>query len=205
MKNYFSTTFEPDLQKEISNLVELDLDKDEVILKEESYIKHIPLVTFGRIKVRKIDESGKEIVLYHIEPGESCILSITSCLNDNQSKAEAITEEKTKIVVVPSSKVKEWMDEYKSWRTFVMKLFNSRLQELLLLVDSISFKQTDSRLYEKLKELQQKQGDVINITHQELANEIGTAREVISRLLKQLERDKILAIGRGSITILLPL
>lgn len=201
----FSNIFEPELLEQISNLQEVEIPKGTVILKEDSYIKEIPLVIEGKIKVRKSDETGKEIILYHISPGESCILSITSCINEKQSNAEAITEEASTLVVVPSSKVKEWMDTSKSWRKFVMQLYYTRLDSLLQLVDGISFKQTDSRLYEKLQKLQAKEGDTIRITHQELANEIGTAREVISRLLKQLEKEGYISLERGIIKIIRPL
>jgi len=198
----FNNIFEPELLVQINELNEIEIPKGTTILKKDAYIKEIPLVLNGSVKVRKTDENGKEIILYHISPGESCILSITSCVNDKQSNAEAITEETTKLIVVPASNVKEWMDSYKSWRKFVMRLYYSRLGELLNLVDSISFKQTDSRLYDKLKELQNKHGDEIKITHQQLANEIGTAREVISRLLKQLEKDGFITLDRGVIKII---
>lgn len=205
MNNFFSGIFEPELIEQINQLEEADIEKGEIILKEKSYINVIPLVIEGNIKVRKTDEKGKEIILYHIISGESCILSITSCLNDKQSNAEAITEEKTKLIVVPATLVKEWMDKYKSWRKFVVNLYYNRLDGLLSLVDSISFKQTDTRLIEKLKELQKEHGEIIPITHQSLANEIGTAREVISRLLKTLEKEGMITLERGTIQILKPL
>lgn len=198
----FKNIFGSELIELINTLDEVEIPKGTVILKEAAYIKEIPLVVEGKIKVRKTDENGKEIILYHIHSGESCILSITSCMNEKQSNAEAITEETSKLVVVPASKVREWMDNHKSWRKFVMQLYYSRLDELLNLVNSISFKQTDSRLYEKLKDLQSKNGDRLKITHQQLANEIGTAREVISRLLKQLEKDGFISLERGIIKIM---
>jgi CRP/FNR family transcriptional regulator len=201
----FKNIFEFSLLEQLEAISAVEIPKGTIILKEESYIKEIPLVITGNIKVRKTDENGKEIILYHINPGESCILSITSCINDKLSKAEAITEENTTLVVIPANKVKEWMDIYKSWRKFVMQLYYARLDALLMLVDSIAFKQTDIRLVEKLKKLQTHQGDIIKITHQELANEIGTAREVISRLLKQLEKEGLLSIDRGIIKIKKPL
>lgn len=190
------------------NLVELieskpfkDIPSDTVILEEQAYIREVPVVLKGRIKVRKIDESGREIILYHINPGESCILSITSCINNKPSNAEAITETDTKIITIPAKEVAEWMDKYKSWRAFVMKLYYSRLDELLSLVDNIAFKQIDFRLYEKLKTYQQSQGNKIKITHQQLAHELGTAREVVSRLLKQLEKKNLIHLERGIIKI----
>jgi CRP/FNR family transcriptional regulator len=198
----FNNVFENEILSEISELPLIEVPKGKVILRENAYIKEIPLVIDGNIKVRKTDESGREIILYHIQSGESCILSITSCLNEMQSKAEAITEENTKLVIVPAVKVREWMDRYKSWRRFVIQLYYSRLDSLLSLVDSISFKQTDSRLYAKLKELNARQGNEIRITHQQLAYEIGTAREVISRLLKQLENQGYIILDRGVIKII---
>ncbi len=202
MNTFFINNLEPDLAEQIYVLQEVEIPKGVVILKEAAYIKEIPLLVQGKIKVRKTDENGKEIILYYIKSGESCILSITSCLNEKKSNAEAITEEVSKLVVVPATMVRQWMDTYKSWRMFVMQLYYSRLDELLNLVDSISFKQTDSRLYDKLKTLQLSSGNQIKITHQQLANEIGTAREVISRLLKQMENNGYISLERGIIKII---
>lgn len=201
MINSYSHIFEKELSDQINNIQPVNIPKGTLLLNEASYIKEIPLVISGSIKVRKCDETGKEIILYHISPGESCILSITSCLNEKQCNAEAITEEDTELIVVPADAVRKWMDTYKSWRRFVMHLYYDRLDALLYLVDSISFKQTDSRLYEKLQQLEQIHGNEIRITHQQLASEIGTAREVISRLLKQMEKDGVITLERGVIIL----
>ncbi len=197
--------FEKELYNEIIGLPVIEIKSHQVILKEGAYIKEIPILVDGSIKVRRSDESGKEIVLYHIQPGESCILAITSCLNDKQSKAEAITDSESKFIVVDAEKVKLWMDQYKSWRNFVVKLYYQRLDEVLSLVDSIAFKQVDLRLIEKLKEKSEGKLTTIITTHQQLANELGTAREVVSRLLKQLEIQGFISIDRGSIKIIKPL
>jgi len=202
MENPFQGVFEPELNGVIKNMSINRIMADTTILPEESYIQEIPLLLEGRIKVRKMDESGREIVLYYIEPGESCILSITSCLNNKPSSAEAITQESSEIIAVPATIVKEWMDLYKSWRTFVINLYYSRLDELLTLVDRIAFKQTDIRLLDILRSLRKKHGNELQITHQQLAYEVGTAREVISRLLKQLEKTNHISLSRGKITIL---
>lgn len=197
--------FEPELFNEIMALPAVEFESNQFILREGSYIKEIPILVEGSIKVRKTDGSGKEIVLYHIQPGESCILSITSCLNEKQSKAEAVTAEKSKIIVVSVQQVKEWMDAYKSWRKFVMSLYYQRLDEVLSLVDNIAFKQVDVRLLEYLQVLSVEQGPTIKKTHQQLANELGTAREVVSRLLKQLEKTGRVKLERGMIQIIKPL
>lgn len=194
--------FEPELTNELSHLPILEIETNEFILKEGSFINEIPILIEGSIKVRKTDESGREIVLYHIYPGESCILSITSCLNEKLSNAEALTVKKSKLIVVNAEQVRAWMDKYKSWRQFVMKLYYQRIDEVLTLVDHIAFKQVDFRLIEKLKEKRIHQGTTLEITHQQLANELGTAREVVSRLLKQLEKQGTIELDRGIIKII---
>ena len=194
--------FEDDLLNKLMELPQLELEENTIILREQAYIKEVPIVIEGSVKVFKMDETGKEIILYHILPGESCVLSITSCLNESESKAQAIIEKKTKLIAVSATLVKEWMDKYPSWRKFVIKLYYNRLDELLSLVDNIAFKQVDHRLINKLIKMKLELGNPVNITHQELANEIGTAREVVSRLLKHLEIEGKVSLERGSIKIL---
>ncbi|MCK4853429.1 MAG: Crp/Fnr family transcriptional regulator [Bacteroidales bacterium] len=199
-----SETFEVELLSEImQNRIE-EIDADTILLSEGSYVKKIPLLLDGSVRVRKSDESGKEIILYHIQPGESCILSITGCLNMKQSKAEAIVEDPSRMILVSAEKVREWNDKYKSWRGFVQQLYYQRLDVLLDLVDAIAFRQVDERLLDKLREFASKHGNAIPLTHQKLAAEIGSAREVVSRLLKQLEIQGIVKLDRGTIHILKP-
>jgi CRP/FNR family transcriptional regulator len=194
--------FEKDLKDEIKLLPIKQLKANSVVLMENAYVKNIPILLEGSIKVRKIDESGKEIILYQIYPGESCILSIISCLNDKQCNAEAYVEKTSKIIMVPSSKIKLWMEKYSSWKQYVFNHYYNKFDELINLIDAIAFKQVDIRLINKLKEHQLKQGNKIEITHQILAKEIGTAREVISRLLKQLEKKNFIILERGIIKII---
>jgi CRP/FNR family transcriptional regulator len=179
-------TFEHELLDEIGQSEILEIEPDTVILKEQEFIKVIPLVLEGSIKLRKLDQTGREIIFYHIEPGESCILSITSCLNDKESQAEAIIETRTRMIVVAASRVRSWMDQYPTWRKFVVGLYYERLAELMTLVDLVLFKSVDTRLIQHVKEHAVE--NELQITHQQLAGELGTAREVISRLLKQMEK-----------------
>jgi CRP/FNR family transcriptional regulator len=204
MVDWLKNTFEPELLEEILRYREQSFDPEEILLSEGAYINQVPLLLSGSVKVRKRDESGKEIVLYHIRPGESCVLSITSCLTMKQSKAEAIVEGESNMILLGADKVREWMDRYKSWRGFVQGLYYKRLDVLLGLVDAIAFKQVDERLLEKLRELRGIHGEMIPVTHQQIATEIGTAREVISRLLKQLENQGKIKLDRGNIQIIGP-
>lgn len=141
----------------------------------------------GSVKLRKLDATGREIIFYHIQPGESCILSITSCLNGKESQAEAIIEKKARLIVVEADRVRLWMDNYPTWRKFVVNLYYDRMAELMTLVDLVLFKSVDTRLVQHLKE--NARNNELAITHQQLAGELGTAREVISRLLKQMEKE----------------
>lgn len=195
--------FEKDLLDEIRQSEILDLDPGTVILKEHQFIKVIPLVLDGSVKLRRMDPTGREIVFYHIEPGESCILSITSCLNEKESQAEAIIEKKTRILVIEAARIRSWMERFPSWRKFVFKLYYERMAEVMSLLDQVIFKSVDSRLVQYLKE--KAIGSEIAITHQQLAGQLGTAREVISRLLKQMEKDQLISMERGKIKILKPL
>ena len=193
-------TFERELMDELGNASILELEPGKVILRERQYIKNIPLVLEGSVKLRKIDENGREIVFYHIDPGESCILSITSCLNKKASLAEAVIEKKSRIIVVESEDIRLWMEKYPTWRKFVISLYYERMTELMTLVDLITFKSVDQRLFKYLTD--KSVNNVLEITHQKLAAEIGTAREVISRLLKQMEKDHLITMERGKIIIL---
>jgi CRP/FNR family transcriptional regulator len=193
-------TFEKALLEEIDHAEIIEIDPGTVILRENEFIKVVPLVLEGSIKLRKLDPNGREIVFYHIEPGESCILSITSCLNDKKSQAEAIVEKKTRLVVIEAEKIRSWMDKFPSWRKFVVKLYYNRMAELMTLVDLVLFKSVDARLIQHLKD--HAVNSEVETTHQQLAGELGTAREVISRLLKQMERDRLISLERGRVKII---
>ncbi|RPI42584.1 MAG: Crp/Fnr family transcriptional regulator [Bacteroidetes bacterium] len=199
-KNTSLFPFEKELQEEINNADIMEIEPGTVILKENEFIKVVPLVLEGSIRLRRSDPAGREIIFYHIEPGESCILSITSCLNEKESQAEGISVTRTRLIVIQADKIRQWMDKYPTWRRFVIRLYYNRISELLTLLDHVIFKSVDSRLIRYLKE--KAVNNEIRITHQQLAGALGTAREVVSRLLKQMERDQAISLQRGRIIIL---
>jgi CRP/FNR family transcriptional regulator len=193
-------SFELALLEELEDAEVLEFNTGTVILREHQFIKVVPLVLEGSIKLRKLDPTGREIIFYHIEPGESCILSITSCLNEKESQAEAIIEKSTRLVVVEASRIRSWMERFPTWRKFVFNLYYERMAELMGLLDLVIFKSVDTRLVQYLKE--KAVGNEIAVTHQQLAGQLGTAREVISRLLKQMEKEQLISMERGKIKIL---
>jgi len=173
------------------------------ILEEDKYIKVVPLIIEGRIKVIRKVESGKEILLYYINRGESCALTIVAGLNRTKSVAYAVTETETKMFAIPIEVIRDLHYRYPQCDDFLLQLFHRRFNELILFIDSIAFRTMDFRLIRHIKRKQEESGEnIIFVTHKQLADELGTAREVVSRLLKQLERDGKIVNGRSKIEIL---
>ncbi|WP_432694951.1 Crp/Fnr family transcriptional regulator [Marinobacterium sp. YM272] len=157
------------------------------------------LVLEGSVRVQKLSESGREIVLYRVESGQSCILTTACLLGNSPYQAEAFTETEVRAVAIPSRAFEQALDDSKQLRDFVFAGYGQRLTELLMLIDAISFGRLDCRLAARLL----KSDDTpIRTTHQQLANELGSAREVISRTLKEFERRGWVKLGRGSIEVI---
>jgi CRP/FNR family transcriptional regulator, anaerobic regulatory protein len=175
----------------------------EVIINDHSYIKSIPIVITGSIKVMRTDDDGREILLYYITSGESCIMSFLGGLHQDTSKIKAIAEENTEILFIPTEKLSELMREYPEWLDYMFRLYHKRFEELLDVVNEIAFKKMDERLLNYLEnKAALSKSNIISITHEQMANELGTARVVISRLLKQLETEGVVELGRNKITLL---
>lgn len=174
-----------------------------VMLDIDSYINYIPLVLSGSIKVVCTEESGKEILLYYLTPGESCISSILSGLSQNTSKVKAIVEEDAEILMVSLNKAKEWLKKYPEWTDFIFGLYQKRFEELLNVVNSVAFQKVDTRILHLLKQKSQLyQSPEIQVTHQKIADELGITREATSRILKQLEKEGNIILSRNKITLL---
>lgn len=159
------------------------------------------LVLEGSVRVQKLSESGREIVLYRVESGQSCILTTACLLGNSPYQAEAFTETEVRAVVIPAHAFEQALDDSKALRNFVFEGYGRRLTELLMLIDAISFGRLDCRLAARLIKTD---ASIIRLTHQQLANELGTAREVISRTLKEFERHDWVKLGRGSIEVTAP-
>lgn len=176
---------------------------DTVLIDENDYIKFVPIVLNGSIKVIKLDEDGREMLLYYITPGESCVMSFLGATCSGTSKIKAVVEEEAQVLMLPVHKVTDLIRENPQWTQFMFELYNKRFEELLSVVNAIAFQKVDVRLWELLKtKVKLLKTDELNMTHQQIADELGTAREVVSRLLKQLEREKKISLGRTRIKIL---
>lgn len=175
----------------------------DVILNENAYIRSIPIVLSGSIRVMRNDDEGKEILLYYIKSGESCIMSFLGGIHQDTSKVRAVAEDETEILFVPVDKVITLIREHDDWLDFIFRLYHKRFEELLEVVNAVAFKKIDERLILLLqKKVELSKSKTITVTHEQLANELGTARVVVSRLLKQLEVDGRVELGRNKITLL---
>jgi CRP/FNR family transcriptional regulator len=174
-----------------------------VILQEDSYIKAIPLVLNGSLRVMRTDPDGHEILLYYITPGESCIMSFLGGIHNETSKIKAVVEEDAEILFIPVEKASEWVKKFPEWSDFIFKLYHKRFEELLTAVNAIAFQKLDERLLQLLKQKSDLyQTRELKITHQQLADELGTAREAVSRVMKQMENEGLVSLARNKVTLL---
>jgi len=196
--------FRSDLVQEIEDSGNLKhFAAGETIVNMDSYIKHIPVVISGSIKVIRTEEDGREILLYYLTPGESCIVSIFAGMKNETSKIKAIVEEDADIMLIPADKAKEWVKKYPEWTEFIFDLYQKRFEELLDVVNSVAFQKIDTRLLHLIKQKTQLYNSKkISVTHQQLADELGISREATSRVLKQMEKENLLILSRNKIELL---
>lgn len=194
----------PEITEKLSDYgIAKTFEEGDVILNEDSYINAIPIVTKGSIRVMRTDEDGREILLYYINSGESCIMSFLGGIHHETSKVKAIAEEATEILFIPIDKVTLLIKEYPQWLDYIFRLYHKRFEELLEVVNAVAFKKVDERILNLIKlKCNQTKSRILNVTHEQLANELGTARVVVSRLLKQMEDNGLVLLGRNKITLL---
>ena len=179
------------------------LNAGQELLRENSYVHAIPILNSGLLGVYRTDQDGREILLYYIKPGESCIMSFLSGIHNDTSKVKAVAEEDSELILIPVDKVSAWVKKYPEWTDYIFKLYHRRFEELLNVVNSIAFQRMDERLIEHLNKKASMTGSKeLNVTHQQMADELGSSREVISRLLKQLEKEGKLRLSRNKISLL---
>jgi CRP/FNR family transcriptional regulator len=177
------------------------LEEGTIILREGQICSAVPFVLDGSIRVFKTSENGREITLYRIEKGQSCILSLGCGKGIDSFPATVVAEQRTSAAFIPSDTVKRLFTEGPSFRDFVREQYTRRMAEVIELVEEIAFRRVDERLIQTLTELRSTAG-LVTTTHQELADHVGTSREVVSRILKDLEQRGTLEISRGSVQLL---
>jgi CRP/FNR family transcriptional regulator len=191
------------LEKLYSNSFVKKFKQGDIILNESSIIRSIPIVITGSLKVMRTDDDGREILLYYIKEGESCIMSFLGGLHQDVSKIKAEVEEDAEILFLPVDKLILFIKEFPQWLEYIFKLYHKRFEELLEVVNEVAFKKVDERLLSLLnKKVELTNSKILIVSHEQLANELATARVVVSRLLKKLEEDGVLKLGRNKIVIL---
>jgi len=205
LKNSFPQfSSSPKLITEIENIsTVMEFEKDTVILKEGSYVKVIPLVINGLVKVYKEEENGNEVLLYYIKPGESCIMSIMAAERNLAINVRGVVEEDAEIILIPIDKLSQIQKNYSKWNSFVYDLFNEKFVEVIEMIKILTFSNKDIRLENYLKrKAALNNSNTILKSHQQIANELGSSREVISRLLKKLEKEGKIELLQRQIKIL---
>ena len=174
----------------------------DILMEPGQFIKSVPIVLEGTIKILRTDMEGKEIFLYYLDKGDTCAVSLTCCSAHMPSEILAVAEEKTTIIAIPVRLHEEWTSTFKQWKEYVAQTYQHRFHEMLRAIDDVAFKKMDQRLLNYLA-IKARQFDTKEIltTHQDIARELGTSREVISRLLKQLENEGTVSLGRNKITL----
>lgn len=181
--------FEPRLTEEIEKTgTYKKLEAGEELMRPGMYVRYIPIILSGSLKIMRQDEEGNETFLYFLTKGDTCAMSLTCCTANRPSSVRAVAEDPTEMLLIPVEKLDYWMNLYPSWKAFVFQAYQRRFDDLLEAVDSLAFRKMDERLWRLLKKkaaLQEKR--YVYATHQELAEELNTSREVVTRLLKKLE------------------
>ena len=203
IKNAFAEILEKELILELNQVATYtEFEEGSKIIDVGQYIKAIPLLLSGAIKILREDNDGDELLLYFLEKGDTCAMSLTCCLGQKKSEIRAIAETDVRLLMIPVQKMEEWSAKYKSWRSFVFESYHNRLNEMLFTIDTIAFLKMDERLLKYLEEKSRISNDkIIHSTHQEIAYEFHTSRVVISRLLKKLETLGKVSLHRNYIEI----
>ena len=203
LKENFGHLFEDALLNEINQVgTYKDVSEGFKMMEIGDYVRSMPLLISGAIKILREDNDGDELLLYFLEKGDTCAMTLTCCIGQTKSEIRAIAETDATLIMIPIQKMEEWAGKYKSWRKFVFESYHNRLNEMFSIIDSIAFLKMDERLLKYLKEKSRISRNLtIHNTHQEIAYELHTSRVVISRLLKKLENLGKIKLHRNHILI----
>lgn len=204
LKTLFGKIFEEELLLEISRVGTIrDVPADFELMDIGEPIKGVPLMLSGAIKISREDINGDELLLYYLEEGDSCTMTMAWEMGQQKSQIRAVTELPSQLIMVPLSAVEDWSSRFPSWRKFIFQSYHKRMEELLATVDSIAFDQLEKRLWAYLVEKKRvTKVSTLSITHQTIAQEMHSSRVVISRLLKRLEVNQKIRLHRNAIELI---
>lgn len=180
-----------------------EYQEGDIIIHENRSVQSIPIILSGSVKVYQSDEDYREMLLYYLKEGETCIMSFLGGLYNESSKIKAVAHENSRILFIPIHKLSILTKKHPQWVDYIFRIYHQRFQELLDVVNAVAFKKMDERLLQYLTKKADMTGSKsITITHEELANELGTARVVVSRLLKQMEKENLVKLERNKVILL---
>ena len=200
----FGFLFSKELINAIRNNGELiQVTEGDVIMDLGDTMQHMPILLEGAIKVLREDDEGDELLLYFLETGDTCAMTMSCCMGDRKSKVRTVAELDSIIVMIPLDKMSGWIQQFTDWRSFVFDSYSARLSELLEAIDSLAFMNMHERVYKYLKDKMMVNSNAeLNVTHREIANDLHTSRVVVSRILKSLEREGRIALHRNRLEVL---
>lgn len=200
----FKYTFEPQLLEELKqNAKEVSVKAGDVILDYGQIVRTMPIIASGTVKVSRMDDEGRELLLYYVNSQESCAMTFTCCMEQFPSEIKAVAEDDVELLAIPISLMDEWLVKYSTWKSFVMGTIRDRFNEMLNTIDQVAFQKLDERLKYYLQQKAKHTGSkLLNLSHEEIARDLATSRVVISRLLKKLENDDLLLLYRNQIKLL---
>ncbi len=195
--------FEPQLVELIEKeAVQRTFYAGDIIMRTGQYIKSTILILEGRIKIYRENQEGGEFLIYYLEPGQACAVSMICAIQSHTSELMAVAEEDTEVLMIPAHLMDDMMNQYKTWYQFVIQTYRARFDEILEVVDNIAFRNMDERLEFFLKRYSDKTGKKkLEISHQQIADDLNSSREVISRLLKKMEQRNLLKLHRNMIEL----
>ncbi len=204
LQNTLTGVFEHRLLEELVLVGQLKVvEVGSYLIRPGEFIRSVPIIIRGSVKIMRPDQEGREAFLYYLGGLDACAMSLTCCLGSKQSEITAVVEEETELIAIPVEKVDEWMCRFSSWKQFVFQTYQKRFDNLIQTIDEVIFHKLDERLLTYLqKKIASCQCTTLSITHEEIAQELATSREVISRLLKQLEKNGQIKLMRNKIVML---
>jgi CRP/FNR family transcriptional regulator len=204
LNRQFGYLFDEELIQSIAEVgISKDFRKDDIIIDIGQELNYIPLLLDGNIKIIREDENGHEILLYVLERGDTCAMSLICCMKKSKSKIRASADKDSKIILIPVQYMTEWFQKNESWRNFILQSYQIRFNEMLETIDTLAFLKMDERIHKYLKDQVKLNGSYeLEITHQKISEDLNTSRVVVSRLLKQLEDENKIRTGRNKIEVL---
>ncbi|WP_203258457.1 Crp/Fnr family transcriptional regulator [Hyunsoonleella ulvae] len=203
LQQKFSHVLDHTLLQEIESIGKIaTYTANDIIIDINQPLLHIPLLLEGNIKILREDHLGNELLIYFLEAGETCTMSLTCCMGTTKSKIRAVAEKDSKLLLIPVENMQKWFHNNASWRNFILESYQSRFDEMLEAIDNIAFMKMDERLYKYLiNKTQLYNSSTIIVKHQDIAEDLHTSRVVVSRILKQLENQNKIKLSRNKIEV----